>query len=319
MDTYWKIDTRGDPLGALLTFLQTLWEQSDVKAFVVPPQGNGHLLESADELVGVNPFRPVMKLNTAMLVVQAARERPGQRIGALLRPCELRALNQMAARGALRREQVLVVCVDCLGTFPAEEYRWRSERSPSGLTRETLRFAPQGGISAYRYRPACQMCSEPGAREADVNVGVFGLPVRNCLLVSARDGDLVMRAITSGPADADLVSRREQMLAKIAERHARTRERVLRGLAQDLPSDLNALMAQMEACGECQSCMDVCPICAVDRPRKERDGGFVRQDVLNWLVSCAGCGMCEQACPQHQPLSAIFSHLRARIESELAV
>jgi len=71
-----------------------------------------------------------------------------------LRPCEMRALNEMAARGAVKRGDVLAVCTDCLGTFPADEFAWRTERSSKGLTKDTLQFAPQGGISAYRYRPA---------------------------------------------------------------------------------------------------------------------------------------------------------------------
>jgi predicted aldo/keto reductase-like oxidoreductase len=45
----------------------------------------------------------------------------------------------------------------------------------------------------------------------------------------------------------------------------------------------------------------------------------VREDVVNWLLSCAGCGMCEQSCPQHQPLSAVFSHIREQIDAELAL
>ncbi len=319
MNTNWKLDTHGEPLKALQAFLQMLWHQTDLKAFIVAPDGNGPTLDSPDELAHVNPFRPLMRLNTATLVVKVARQRPGQRLGALLRPCEMRALNEMAARGAVRREDVLAVCVDCLGTFPAEEFEWRAERSSKGLTREALRFAPQGGIAAYRYRPACQMCAEPGATDGDVNIGVFGLPVRQFLQVNATNGDVLLQGLANGPAEAGLTLKRDHMLAKIAERHGRTRERVIQGLEQDLPSDLNALLDQFEGCGACESCMQACPICALDHPRKTQDGRFVREDLVNWLVSCAGCGMCEQSCPQHQPLSVVFSHIREQIEAELAL
>jgi Na+-translocating ferredoxin:NAD+ oxidoreductase RnfC subunit len=30
-------------------------------------------------------------------------------------------------------------------------------------------------------------------------------------------------------------------------------------------------------------------------------------------MSCAGCGMCEQTCPHHLPLSAIFHHIKAQL------
>jgi len=319
MITNWMIQTHGDPLGALQKFVKTFWEQTGLDVIVVAPNGSGFLLESADELEHLNPFRPLMNLNTARLVVDTARKRPGKRIGAILRPCEMRALNEMAARGAVKRDDVLAVCTDCLGTFPADEFEWRTERSSKGLTKETLQFAPQGGISAYRYRPACQMCAEPGATEGDLNIGVIGLPVRQSMLVNASDGNVALESITDGLATDDIVTKREGTLAKISERHVRTRERVLKSLDEDLPADLNGLLLQFESCGECQACMNVCPICAVDQPRKDASGRLVREDVVNWLLSCAGCGMCEQSCPQHQPLSAVFTHIREQIEAELAL
>jgi formate dehydrogenase subunit beta len=319
MNTNWMIQTQGDPLGVLQKFVKMIWEQTKLDVLVVAPNGSGFVLESPDQLEHLNPFRPLMKLNTARLVVDTAKKHPGKRIGALLRPCEMRALNEMAARGALKRDDVLTICADCLGTFPADEFEWRTERSSKGLTKESLQFAPQGGISAYRYRPACQMCAEPGATEGDVNIGVFGLPVRQSMLVNTHDGKIVLESITSGLADDELVGRREQMLAKISERHVRTRERVLNSLDEDLPADLQELLLQFESCGDCQACMNVCPICSVDEPRKDANGKLVREDVVNWLLSCAGCGMCEQSCPQHQPLSAVFTHIREQIEAELAL
>jgi len=36
----------------------------------------------------------------------------------------------------------------------------------------------------------------------------------------------------------DLVSKREQTLAKISERHVRTRERVLKRLEEEMPDDM---------------------------------------------------------------------------------
>lgn len=319
MNEYWKIDTHGDPLGALQKFLRSLWALTDLKAIVAAPDGGRFVLESPEQLEELNPFNPVMKINTAQLAVETAKQRPGKRLGVILRPCELRALNEMATRGALRRDNLLTICVDCLGTFPADEFNWRSARTGSseGLTEETLHFAFQGGISAYRYRPACQICAAPGATQGDVNIAIFGLPVRQAMLVNTPISTINLQSIVDGMAEESLVTKHEQMLAKIAERHNQTRARVLKGLEQTMPADLDALLEQFVTCGDCQACMDVCPICSVDHPRRKTNGKLVREDVVNWLLSCAGCGMCEQACPRHQPLSATFSRIREQIEAEL--
>jgi Fe-S oxidoreductase len=90
------------------------------------------------------------------------------------------------------------------------------------------------------------------------------------------------------------------------------------GLSEVLPPDVEALLDQFEACGSCQLCMDNCPICAVNFPREE-GGRFNREDIAGWLVSCAGCGMCEQACPNHLPLSIIFTHMKAYLKQNLTM
>jgi CO dehydrogenase/acetyl-CoA synthase alpha subunit len=63
--------------------------------------------------------------------------------------------------------------------------------------------------------------------------------------------------------------------------------------------------------------MDACPISITDYPHRAKDGRFDRQDVVNWLVDCAGCGMCEQSCPKHLPLSIIFTHVKKQLEETL--
>ena len=213
-------------------------------------------------------------------------------------------------------KRLVTICVDCLGTFPDDEIEWRSARKDSedGMTREALQFAPQGGIASYRYRAACQMCAAPGARHGNINLGVLGLPVRQVMLVNGDKDLLDWKKITDRPADASLVDKREVLLAKMIERHSQTRDRVLTGLVEVLPANVDDLLEQFEDCGSCQECMNTCPICQTDAPKRAEDGKYLRQDVIDWLVNCAGCGMCEQSCPSHKPLSIIFTHLKKSLQ-----
>ncbi|MBL6966425.1 MAG: 4Fe-4S dicluster domain-containing protein, partial [Anaerolineales bacterium] len=45
-------------------------------------------------------------------------------------------------------------------------------------------------------------------------------------------------------------------------------------------------------------------------------GHLIESEAMRWLISCAGCGMCEQACPQHLPLSIIFNHIQSQLADE---
>ncbi len=320
MSTQWVLKTKGDPLGAVHRFIGAAWQAAGLEALVVPTSAKGqeHVLTDTAGLGEVNPFQPLMLMNTAKIIPEVLKDLKDGRIGVLLRPCEMRALLQIAERGVIQAESLFTLCVDCLGTFPEDELEWRAARkgSKNGLTGEALQFAPQGGISAYRYRAACQMCVSSGATEADVNIGILGLPVRQMVLVDVKNGGLDWMAITDGKADPALTAKREVMLAKLSERHTRTRERVISGLMEVLPADVEALLDQFENCGACQICMDACPICTVEYPRQVK-GRYRREDVITWLASCVGCGMCEQSCPKSLPLSIIFTHVKQQLEQAL--
>jgi formate dehydrogenase subunit beta len=315
------LNTKGDPLGTVDHFVRQVWQETGLDGMILPSDKKNELrlVEHPSGLGEFNPFQPLMLMNIAGLVPAMLQQHPQGRYGILLRPCELRALNEVVERKEIDSGRFLTICVDCLGTFADDEYEWRSVRkgSDAGLTKEALQFAPQGGIAAYRYRAACQMCISPGARSADVNLGVLGLPVRQSILVDCQPDLLDWSQITDKPADPALNKKRSLMLSKLVERHTQTRDRVLSGLIEVLPANVDVLLDQFEDCGNCQTCMQACPICTASPLLRNRDGHYVRQDVINWLMDCAGCGMCEQSCPRHLPLSIIFTHVKRSLEENL--
>ena len=321
MNAYRKLETHGDPLGSISRFIQSLWAAQNLDLMLVAPDGHGYLLESPEEVPQANPFHPMMKTNLAPLVVETLKQHPGKRVGAILRACEMRALNQLAWRGAFKSDDLLTIGVDCLGTYAVNEVGWRAERLAlsKDLADETLHFAPQGGIAAYRYRPACQVCANPGATDGKVNLCVLGLPVREELLVNSRNDAVRLEPLTDGAADEALVDRRAKMLERVIERHQRTRAEMIAGLEADLPADVDGLLDKFASCRACRACMEACPICSVDYPRTAADGRLEEADVINWMISCAGCGMCEQSCPEELPLNAIFSRIRDQLELDLII
>jgi formate dehydrogenase subunit beta len=327
MNQHWSILTHGDPIGSVHRFLLSVWQQAGLDGVLVGINGSvstrPHLVQDRDQLVGVNPFKPLMTSNLARAVPEMLAEHSGERLGVLLRPCEMRALIEMGKHHPLDTDRLVTMCVDCLGTLPLDDFEWRTaaKESPDQLAEDALRFARQGGILAYHHRPACQMCARPGAESADVNVHVLGLPVRQEILVHAVQETAASRlnlaAMTDGPADPALVSQHQRILARLAERHQHTMDKVLLGLEEILPRNVDALVQQLEKCGACQQCMAVCPICSVDFPERSADGHYSRASMIRWMVSCAGCGMCEQSCREHLPLSAIFGSIRQALNNEL--
>jgi formate dehydrogenase (coenzyme F420) beta subunit len=331
LNNYWLLETHGDPLGTVNKFITSLWHHGNLEGMLVSQNAldeeetGMRLLDNPKQFEQVNPFKPLMTFNAAKYVPQSLKEHPTERLGVVLRPCEMRALTEMEKRASIKNDQLLTICVDCLGTYPADDVHWRTERRGSidGLSYEALQFARQGGIVAYRYRSACQMCSSPNAQGADINIFVIGLPVRQYLMIQTREKEIADRyqimEMTSAVADEGLLNQRQKVIWKLSERHQRTRTRVVDGLADLVPSGIDALLSQLRQCGACQACLEACPICSVAFPRKGMDGFYLREDVVSWLVSCAGCGMCEQACVNHLPLSAIFGYIRQQLSQSAKV
>ena len=324
MVTQWMTNTHGDPLGSLRDFTRKVWELADLSAMLVLINETQDatlqpaIIENSETLNQVNPFKPLMTLNSARLIPDLMNKFQNARIGALFRPCEMRALIEMSKHNSFNLDLVFTICVDCLGTLPLEEFRWQVQRKASNqrLTEETLKFARQGGILAYRYRSACQMCPSPEALGADINIGIIGLPVRRYLLIEARNemvaANLHLDSILD-KADRELINQRKHVLSKLHQRNEHTFERVTHGIADSLPNDADGIAEQLDRCFPCQECMNNCPICAIEYPSQDANGRYDQSQIARWLISCVGCGMCEQACPQHLPLSAIFGYIRRQL------
>ena len=320
MSTSWMIPTKNDPLGTARGVIQTLWEAANLERILLPLNGNADItgpsiIADPEQIQYFNPFTPLMPFNAAQLIPDLVDGE--KRVAAVLRPCEMRTLEGMVKLEQLNIDNVLTISVDCLGTLPADEFEWRAQRkgSSKGLAQEALQFARQGGIIPYRYRAACQICKSPEATEADVNIGVLGLPVRQYLLISIKDKTLAqsMRGEEAIPTNADLLLQHQRVVARLSERGQETRERIFSGLVGILPADIDSLVEPLQGCDDCRSCLDTCPICTSEYPRQDASGEYIREDVMEWLVSCSGCGMCEQSCPKHLPLTIIFGHIQEQL------
>ena len=326
MNTQWMIKTHGDPLGTVREFTKLVWKTFDLERMVVPTNGKAedtgpHFIDDSDGLEALSPCTPLMPINAAKLIPELL-EKDSKKIGAMLRPCEMRTLFEMTKQNGLNTDKLLTLSVDCLGTLPTDEYQWRVERkgSPKKLTQEALQFSRQGGIVRYRYRSACQVCISPQATEANINIGILGLPVRQHALITINDESLAerlnMAEFAEGKIDADILEGHQRVIARLVQRSENTRERIANGLAELLPENVATLIEQFESCGDCSTCMDVCPLCDIHYPQRTEDGRFQESDVTRWLISCSGCGICEQACPQHLPLTIIFNHIQSQLAEE---
>ncbi len=333
----------GDTLGAVRGFLKSLLDAKLVDAMLVPlevpspDQVTPILASESRQIDAANPLAPVMRINAAAVLARAQKEDGGKRIGAVLRPCELRAVIELAKAGRVDLNRLMLIGIDCMGTYEPEAYAQiaRASVHEESPTDEMMRWTRQGPIAPYRLRNACQMCEHFAPENADVSIGLIGMNVRERLLVQARDEIAGSLHLTASDANG-----RDKAMARLSSiRHHRREEAMAN--AGKLVNDLPALFGLIAPCTACGECLDACPFCDTsafqpkpaqephtdrlrDWPRaegktaREREIGLF-MELIEWgrrAASCVGCGMCESACPRHVPLTAIQAMLGSKVQAE---
>lgn len=330
MKPTWVRKTYGNPLSAVRQFLSELWPLVGLEGLLAPVYKTGiqgispELIEDQEHVKFVDPFLPFVPVNSAIVIEKLVEKRPLSRFGVILRSCENRALHQMVMDGRLSIESLVIIGVDCLGSFPIEDYEWRYHKKGTldRITRECLQFSRQGGIAPYRYRNSCQMCSSPADGDVDLRIGMIGLPTNQLFFVRLENermaGQINLREICDAPADPLLKNQRSRLLDSMIQRRQNVNARMLKDLDESFPQSLDTLINYLQNCTPCRNCLDACAIFAGMR-NSQRDYDLADISLIkHWIASCVSCGMCEQACPRHLPLPAIIKNIRAELMPEIA-
>ncbi len=334
----WQV-TDGDALGATRDVLRALFEKHIVDALLVPVEGAHDsvmptLVKNPTRLDHANPLAPVIAFNSARLVSMLTRESANARLGVVLRSCEIRALIELVKFNQAKLDQVIIIGVDCLGTYTLPGYNDASNESPK-LTPLMLDHARRGESAGFEFRSACAMCEHPAPAHADIAIGFIGIDCTKALVVEMRDDIAQRMALVD---DSSTAKSRDTALAKLIAEHTAAREKMVKRFHEQMCSD-GGLATYLADCLECTNCMNACPICyckecffrtdnAARSPREllhlsERQGAltmlpdaflFQMTRLNHMATSCVGCGMCEAACPHRIPLTAMFRAVGTRVQ-----
>lgn len=338
------LDTSKDGmLESIKGFLKGLLEKELVSAVLVPvelPSGNNvvqTLVSNPAKLDSANPLAPVLPVNSARIVSSITRTGASEKkIAAVLRSCELRAVIELAKLKQVTLDNLLIIGIDCYGTYSINDYSNLAEegKSPTDIALGNVKGSKEDEL----LREACQVCEYFYPMNADISIGLVGTDTDKAIFICAgtEQGEQVLNEMELQESGDD--EKRQDAIEKlVAERTAKKEE--LYGNTREGVTGEEKLLTMFARCVNCHNCRDACPICycrecLFDSPTFEfgadkyldwaekKDALRMPTDTLlfhltrlnHMATSCVGCGLCQEACPNEVPVFSIFRMVGDKVQ-----
>jgi formate dehydrogenase subunit beta len=326
-----------DPVRSLQTFLKSLIELGELSALLVPmrlPDGRTlmpSLITDPERMADVDPLAPAFPINAAKVVSRLTRKPVGERIGVVLRPCEIRAFVELVKLKQGSVDELVLIGVDCLGAYSNARYHAFTEKSGPESTLAFLKEALQGSRAEDPdLSTACKSCEHPVPEGCDLTVGLLGMDVETNLLVKANTakGESIAKKIGLAPDQEPPA--RKTAIADLVVTRRNYRDRMFEQTSE-ATSDMAKLVQYFSKCVNCYNCRVACPVCyckecvfvtdVFDHEpsqylRWARRKGVIKMPtdtifyhltrLAHMSTACVGCGQCSNACPNDIPVMELF-------------
>jgi len=338
MTLFSKIEVKDKDLSSCLQgFFVSLLASDKIDALLIPRQLPHKavvmpaLIYNPDDLAQADPLAPAFPLNAARMASRLTKKRSGEKLGLVLRPCEIRAFIELIKLRQGSLEDVVIIGLDCLGAYTNRDYAKFAETEGS-----TRRFYEQvlggcsGPVDRYELAGACTVCEHPVPENADIVIGLYGVDHATEVLVEAATckGEALVQGLnlskTSEPA-----SRKKAIDGLVSDRTAK-RDKMMEETSA-LTSSFEKLSQYLSRCVNCYNCRVACPVCyckecvfvtdVFDHDPYQylqwaRKKGKIKMPVdtdffhltrmAHIGLTCVGCGQCSNACPNDIPLMELF-------------
>lgn len=331
-----------DRLSGIRSFLATIMGKAGIDAMLVPTRLAVKnrimpmLVSDPTRLADADPLSPAFPVNGAQQLARLTRLPAGSRLAAVLRPCEIRAFNELVKLNQGKRDDIVIVGLDCPGALSNSDFRAFADHheTPDAATQAfcTAVFSGETDHDALAFTTACQACNHPIPDGADIAVELFGSDPTHGLTARAltKTGEGVLTHLDLPPAEASTAQRKTIIEATLEQRR-QYREQMFTAVAEATDS-IQGLSTYLADCVNCYNCRAACPVCyctvcvfTTDTFRHEpfqylqwarRKGGvkmptdtlfFHLTRMAHISTACVGCGQCTNACPNDIPLSDLFT------------
>jgi formate dehydrogenase subunit beta len=325
---------KGELNKELAAFSKGMLDNSVVDAVLVPMAQASRgvrlsLVTSADHTGPVDPFAPVAAVSGAKIASSLTARPSGRKVAMVLRPCEIRAMVELAKLKQVNLDDVLLIGMDCLGRYENTDFAKFQEQ---GGTSESFLENAQAGKTAtgdFDIIGACKICEFPTADNVDMRLCALG----------AGSGAVFIEAVTpkgeqalekSGLKPGEAPAGRDEAVKKLVAVRTEARDKKFAEFRADA-SSFEALADKLANCVNCYNCRVACPVCyckecvfVTDTFRHTGEQLMMWADqsgrlklpsdtlfyhltrMTHMSLFCVGCGQCTSACPNDIDLMPLF-------------
>jgi formate dehydrogenase (coenzyme F420) beta subunit len=256
-------------------------------------------------------LNPVFGINGALYLRRLFSKGTG--IILMLRPCEIRAYNELVKLNQIEREDITAVSIDCPGTVSLKQ---GFDDIPTEASK-IVEYLQNPG----KMRWTCEVCREKRGIVGDAGIRIdkngifwaFSYTEKGETLLSLIEGE-----IKEAPAEMLISESKEPV---------------------KFTTDMEEFSKDFSKCIMCKNCRDMCPVCYCIDCVFNGDEYLPKGDALINKISrigssampqgkelfhmirmfhvsqtCVGCGACEEACPQGIPLTKYFKGTSERLQ-----
>ena len=335
MSKYIKLSFNKGELNTQLSgFFSDMLENKAVDAVLAPMEQTKKgvmqtLVTSKNHLTKIDPFAPVVPVNSAKIASSLTSEPSGKKIAMVLRSCETRALVELVKLNQANLDDVLLIGMDCFGRYENTDFlKFLAE---DGTSETFLEGALNGNTEngSCDVPDACKICEYPAIDNVDLKLCVIG----------SGSGTLYIEAVTekgeealtkAGAKFVDGPGGREAAVKKVANARSAARDTLFAAYRENT-DNFDALEDKLAACINCYNCRVACPVCyckecvfVTDTFRHKGEQFITWADKDGMLkmpadttfyhltrmthisAFCVGCGQCTSACPNDIDLMPIF-------------
>lgn len=321
---------------AILHFLGEAMEKSVFDGILIPmsvPAGDSYawvLIRDKSLLDDANPIAPIMPVQGSKALKSLTRKGRGElKIGAVMRPCEIRATVELSKLNQVHLENIILLSYDCPGALSISDYL---ADSPKNEELFNSLFSKKVWESE-EVKTVCRICDHFSLLPAtDLHFGLVGTGQESLFLVAnSEKGQNVLSDMKIEYSED--VSGWQSSVNELKEKREKKKDELFDSIRPTIEGWDN-LLETFSDCIGCHNCGSVCPICycrhcyfdsevarqgseLILLKAKKRGGLSLPMDKIlyhtgrmsHMSLSCVSCGMCEEACPVSIPVAQIFSYV----------